>query len=203
MSSVVAELIKSLRGADSEASDLAFALSAKGQGEMNPSAPTWHPSHPEHPWRDAWQDQGNDMWNPESHAIPGQVGHLHPLADRAAAYERARAVQRNDSVVRPANRLEVMNDSNSPVNPHHPGHSLYLANPTFFHQLAEHDEENPHPSAQPWANAFFRNTSVSPNHPANPSHPDHLHFLEAHSRNHFGWDLDSMGIRAERPPRFQ
>lgn len=188
---VIHDLIASLHGSDAEGSEVAFRLkSITGGRDLDPSAPPWHPSHPDHPLRDAWQDEGHAMFSPS-----GEWGGKHVLNDRAAATAAARHVI--DTEVHPSHRQffhDILSAKPSmssvshisPVHPDNPAHNAYLANPSMYHYNGFHDKPMMASDLVYLAhNRHMSSAARDPNHPLNPSHPDHMALMDAHANNHF------------------
>ena len=176
----VESLADILHGADREASEIAAALRVKSAsvGKPDPSAPSWHPSNPSHPFHDAWQDFGHEMYtHPESDARV-----VHPLYNREQAEKKAAAVRANPVFVSPMRVRQSEDDSYSPAHPEHRLHDFYLANPAWFHTLVG-EQHGLGVGAHDTAVASLYRRAEDPNHPLNESHPDHDHFLVAHSLN--------------------
>ena len=192
------DLIESLESSDAEGVIVASFLrkSVTGGRDLDPSAPPWHPSHPDHPLRDAWQDEGHSMFSPS-----GEWGGKHILNDRAAATAAARDVI--DTEVHPSNRPFIHRllsadpsvadyAAASPVHPDNPAHNAYLANPSQYHYDSFHDKpvRDSENIVFPARNRAIVRASVDQSHPLNPSHPDHMALMDAHANNHF--DIRSL-----------
>ena len=182
-----ADLIELLSRQDDEAKAIAEGLMVKsmGSGAINPDAPAWHPSNPSHPLHDAWQDFGHEMYTHPDSDLRG----LHPLADREAATRRARQAINDFAHPLVAQHLHDRLSGNQaiggvpsidPLHPASPLHDYYLANPAYYHDIANHDVGRNGTESQISTELHY--AARKPSHPLHPDNPDRQHFLEAHAR---------------------